>query len=91
MEPWPLKDRFWRRWTSARGRAVLINGSTVTISSGITEDEMAEADYAYVGGHVYTVDNATAAVLTSLGFATKTQAEADALSDEAHDGFLVAL
>jgi anti-sigma factor RsiW len=89
MEAWPLKDSLLKRVVSPRGVAVLITGSSIVLSRAVTQDDTDAADYAYLGGRTHNVSNAEAAMLTSLGFPTKTRSEAIALSDVAHTGFLV--
>jgi len=89
MEAWPLKDSLLKRVVSPRGVAVLITGSSIVLSRAVTQDDTDAADYAYLGGRTHNVSNAEAAMLTSLGFPTKTRSEATALSDVAHTGFLV--
>ncbi len=89
MEGFPLRDKWWRRVVSPRGVAVLIDGATVTISRAVTEDELNEYEYVFLGGREHVVTEAVKDVLVGLGYTIKTQGEADAASDEAHDGFLV--
>jgi hypothetical protein len=89
MEGYPLRDKWWRRVVSPRGVAVLIDGATVTTSRAVTEDELNEYQYVFLGGREHVVTEAVKDVLVGLGFIIKTQGEADAASDEAHDGFLV--
>ncbi len=89
MEAWPLKDSLLKRVISPRGVAVLITGSTMLLSRAVTQDDTDAADFAYLGGRTHNVSNTEATMLTSLGFPTKTSSEAVALSDTAHNGFLV--
>lgn len=89
MEAWPSKDSLLKRLVSPRGVAVLITGTTIVLARAVTQDDTDAADYAYLGGLTHNVSNTDAARLTSLGFPTKTRSEAIALSDVAHDGFLV--
>lgn len=89
MEGYPLRDKWWRRVVSPRGVAVLIDGATVTTSRAVTEDELNEYQYVFLGGREHVVTEAVKDVLVGLGFIIKTQGEADAASDEAHNGFLV--
>ena len=89
MEGFPLRDKWWRRVVSPRGVAVLIDGATVTTSRAVTEDELNEYQYVFLGGREHVVTEAVKDVLVGLGFIIKTQGEADAASDEAHNGFLV--
>jgi len=69
--------------------AVLLDGATVTTSRAVTEDELNEYQYVFLGGREHVVTEAVKDVLVGLGYTIKTQGEADAASDEAHNGFLV--
>lgn len=89
MEGFPLRDKWWRRVVSPRGVAVLIDGATLTTSRAVTEDELNDYDYVFLGGRSHIVSEAVKDVLVGFGYTIKTQAEADAASDEAHSGFLV--
>jgi hypothetical protein len=89
MEAWPLKDSLLKRVISPRGVTVLITGSSIVLSRAVTQDETNDSDYFYLGGRTHNVSNTEATMLTSLGFPTKTSSEAVALSDTAHNGFLV--
>lgn len=59
----------WRRY-SARpvGRTVLKINGTYGVYDTPTIDQVASASEVYQGGHVYEVDDATAAALTAAGF-----------------------
>lgn len=91
MESWPTRDKWWRRWVSPRGTAVLITGTTVTITKVPTQDELAAAQFAYEGGRLYTISDAQGTFLQSLGFPVKTVEQAEALRYEDHDGFMVSI
>ena len=58
------------RWKGGqrRGRSVLKHGSTYTIVDTPTVDQMAAADIAYQGGHIYEVSVEEAYYLHSAGF-----------------------
>lgn len=51
-----------------RGVSLLINGSTVTENRTPSQDDLAAADQYFLGGHVYTVDQATANILIAAGY-----------------------
>ena len=51
-----------------RGISLLINGSTVTENRTPSQDDLAAADQYFLGGHVYTVDQATADILIAAGY-----------------------
>lgn len=89
MEGFPSKDRWWRRVVSQRGEAVVIKDGVLSLARAISEDEMAAADYVFLGGRNHIVSETIKDVLVGQGFVIKTQAEADTASNAAHDGFLV--
>ena len=47
----------------------LINGTTVTTNMTPSQDDLADADYYYLGGHEYTVSNEVAQILINAGYA----------------------
>lgn len=51
-----------------RGISLLINGSIVTESRTPSQDDLAAADQYFLGGHVYSVDQATADILIAAGY-----------------------
>jgi hypothetical protein len=51
-----------------RGISLLINGSTVTENQTPSQDDLAAADYYYLGGHEYTIANDVAAILIAAGY-----------------------
>lgn len=51
-----------------RGVSLLINGSTVTENRTPSQDDLAAADQYFLGGHEYTVDQATADILIAAGY-----------------------
>lgn len=46
----------------------LINGTTVTTNMTPSQDDLADADYYYLGGHEYTVSNDVAQILINAGY-----------------------
>jgi len=48
--------------------SLLINGSTVTENRTPSQDDLAAADQYFLGGHEYTVDQATADILIAAGY-----------------------
>lgn len=53
----------------ARGITLLVNGSVVTENRTPSQDDLADADAYYLGGHEYTIDNDAAAILIAAGYA----------------------
>lgn len=51
-----------------RGIALLVTGTTVTENQYPSQDDLANADYYFLGGHVYTVSDTQAAILTAAGY-----------------------
>ena len=51
-----------------RGISLIINGSTVTENQTPSQDDLAAADYYYLGGHEYTIANDVAAILIAAGY-----------------------
>ena len=89
MEGYPLADKWWRRVVSQRGVAVLINNGELSLSRAVTEDEINEYDYVFLGGRGHIVNEATKDMLVAQGFSIVSQSQADADSNIAHNGFLV--
>lgn len=90
MEGQPgVRDSLFRRIRYARGVAVLIKNGVAERWRVVIDDDVADYDYVYLGGHVHAVAPEAASVLLGLGFPVLTQAEADALVDSDHDGFLI--
>jgi hypothetical protein len=89
MEGYPLADKWWRRVVSQRGVAVLINDGVMSLARAVTEDELRDYDYVFLGGRGHIVNEATKDILVGQGFAIRTQAQADSDSNIAHNGFLV--
>lgn len=89
MEGFPSNDKWWRRVVSQRGEAVIIDNGVLSLSRAVTEDEMDEYDYVFLGGRNHIVSETIKNILVGQGFVIKTQAQADTASNIAHDGFLV--
>lgn len=51
-----------------RGQSLLVTGNTVTMIETPSQDDLAAADYYFLGGHEYTVTDQQAAVLTAAGY-----------------------
>ena len=51
-----------------RGLTLLINGTTVTESRTPYQNDLADADTYYLGGHTYTLDDAAAQILIDAGY-----------------------
>ncbi len=51
-----------------RGISLLVTGSTVVENQYPSQDDLANVDYYFLGGHVYTVSNEQAAVLIAAGY-----------------------
>lgn len=65
--PASWEDRLFLRVKLARGITVLNSGGTYTAVRFPTQDEIAAATAAYMGGHEYVVDDATKAALIAAG------------------------
>jgi hypothetical protein len=52
-----------------RAYSLLINGNAVTQIETPSQDQLADADQYFLGGHVYTVNQATADILIAAGYA----------------------
>lgn len=64
----PNADGIGRITDIGRGVTLLINGSTVTEERTPYQDDLAAADQYFLGGHEYTVDQATADILIAAGY-----------------------
>lgn len=51
-----------------RGVSLIINGTTVTENRTPSQDDLANADTYYLGGHAYTIDDAQAQILIDAGY-----------------------
>jgi hypothetical protein len=47
---------------------LIINGTTVTENRTPSQDELADADTYYLGGHVYTLTDQEAQILIDAGY-----------------------
>lgn len=69
FEDWLIAKKLFRHFKSrARGRTVLKVDGEYYIVDTPTEEELAVAEAAYLGGHVYVVDSATKDELQAAGF-----------------------
>ncbi len=46
----------------------LINGTTVTTNMTPSQDDLADADYYYLGGHEYDIPDSVAQILINAGY-----------------------
>lgn len=53
-----------------RGYSLLVNGTTVTEIQTPYQDDIANADAAYLGGHEYILTNAEAQILIDAGYSS---------------------
>lgn len=51
-----------------RGVSLLVNGTTVTENRTPSQDDLADADAYYLGGHEYVVDASAAQILIDAGY-----------------------
>lgn len=51
-----------------RGYSLLITGTSVAEIQTPSQDQLNDCDSFYLGGHTYTVDQATATILTNAGY-----------------------
>lgn len=51
-----------------RGITLLVNGTTVSENRTPSQDDLADADAYYLGGHAYTLTNAEAQILIDAGY-----------------------
>jgi len=51
-----------------RGVTLLVNGTTVTATRFPYQDDIADADAVYMGGHNYEVDDQAAQILINAGY-----------------------
>ena len=52
----------------SRGMTLIVNGSSVEATLYPYQNDLEDADYYFLGGHVYTVTDAQAAVLIAAGY-----------------------
>lgn len=62
-------DPLWSRFHFRVGQALLKKDGFYTLSEVVTDEDFAEADIGYLGGHTYLVSNQEAADLTAAGYA----------------------
>ena len=62
------KDRLWRRNADVVGRTVLKNGASYTTVDEPSDEDVAAATIAYLGGRSYTVTTAESSALTAAGY-----------------------
>lgn len=58
---------FWR-YPIARGDSLLVYGSQVIRVRTPSVQEFQDADYAYSGGHIYTITDTEKNILTAAGY-----------------------
>jgi hypothetical protein len=51
-----------------RGVSLIINGTTVTENRTPSQDDLADADAYYLGGHAYTLTDQEAQILIDAGY-----------------------
>lgn len=51
-----------------RGVSLLVTGSSVVENQYPSQDDLANCDYYFLGGHTYTVSDTQAATLTAAGY-----------------------
>jgi hypothetical protein len=67
----PLARRLFRYYgPTNRGRSVLRIGGVYRTVDNPSQDLLATASEVYLGGHVYVVDDTTAAALSAAGYGT---------------------
>lgn len=62
------RDRLFGRYRIDRGVTLVVSGSTVRAVQYPLQEELGGYDHVYMGGHVYTITSAEAAVLTAAGY-----------------------
>lgn len=60
--------RFWSRYRLARGVSFLVSGASVTATQYPYQEDLEHYDHVYLGGHIYEISDAEAAVLTDAGY-----------------------
>jgi len=60
--------RLMWRFRIARGDTLLVNGTAVTRVRTPGVDQTLEADYYYLGGHIYNITPVEATILTNAGY-----------------------
>ena len=51
-----------------RGITLLVTGTVVIENQTPSQDDLANCDYYFLGGHIYTVSDTQAAILTAAGY-----------------------
>lgn len=62
------RDRLFGRYHIERGVSLLVTGSTVRAAQYPLQEELDDYDHVYMGGKVYDITSAEAAVLTAAGY-----------------------
>ena len=60
--------RLMWRYRIARGDSLLVNGTAVTRLRTPGVDQTLEADYYYLGGHIYYITDVEKTILTNAGY-----------------------
>jgi hypothetical protein len=60
--------RLMWRYRIARGDSLLVNGTAVTRLRTPGVDQTNEADYYYLGGHIYYITDVEKTILTNAGY-----------------------
>ena len=60
--------RLMWRYRIARGDSLLVNGTAVTRLRTPGVDQCLEADYYYLGGHIYNITEVEKTILTNAGY-----------------------
>lgn len=67
-EAWPVADRLFGRVGAPRGVSLLVTGPIVVAVQFPSQEEQAEADRVYLGGHEYEISDIDAQVLIDAGY-----------------------
>ena len=68
LERWPVVHPLFGRMSITRGVSLLKESGIYRQVDGPSAEEIAAADVAYLGGHVYEIDAAEVAALTAGGY-----------------------
>ena len=60
--------RLMWRYRIARGDTLLVYGTAVTRLRTPGVDQTQDADYCYIGGHIYTISDVEKTILTNAGY-----------------------
>lgn len=66
--PVSLSDRLWSRFHYQVGQALIKKDGFYTLGEVVTDEQVADADAAYLGGHTYLVADDEASALTAAGY-----------------------